>query len=101
MTDSEAENRYRRAAERLEAIRGAWEAEGSPKMCEGRGGPVVHPLLKEIRALEIVVDRLAARAKPGRVGRPPAAVPGIPEPLRWRGAYSSSSGTGPGEPIGA
>jgi hypothetical protein len=91
MTD-EAVARYEFACERLNLLRGRWEAAGRPFTAKGtRGAEVEHPLHKVLRLQEILVDRLAARARPGRVGRPPEAVPGLPPPLelhrrRGRGA---------------
>lgn len=62
--DVDADRRYRRAYERLEAVYGA----------------------REIRVLELAVDRLGARAHPGREGRPPEAVLGteLPPPRELR-----------------
>jgi hypothetical protein len=81
MTD-EAVARYEFACERLNLLRGRWEAAGRPFTAKGtRGAEVEHPLHKVLRLQEILVDRLAARARPGRVGRPPEAVPGLPPPL--------------------
>jgi hypothetical protein len=45
------------------------------------GQLVEHPLVKMLRDHELLVDRLAARTKPSKLGRPPLAVPGIPAPL--------------------
>lgn len=80
---SEAEARYQFACERLELLRSEWEAAGRPFTEMGsRGISVEHPLHKVLRLQEVLVDRLAARARPSRVGRPPSAVPGIPPPLK-------------------
>jgi hypothetical protein len=67
MTD-EAVARYEFACERLNLLRGRWEAAGRPFTAKGtRGAEVEHPLHKVLRLQEILVDRLAARARPGRV----------------------------------
>ncbi len=77
----EAERRYRLACERLEAVRAAWEADGSPMMCPGsHGGLIAHPLLRELRAHELLVDKLESRVRPRRAGRPPSAVMGVELP---------------------
>jgi hypothetical protein len=79
---NEAEIRYRLAAERLEALRAQWEAQGSLFTMPGnRGGTVEHVLHKLLRLQEMLVDRLAQRGVPARVGRPPTSVPGLPPPL--------------------
>ena len=79
----DAEVRYQFARERLELLRAEWEAAGRPFVQLGsRGVGVEHPLHKVLRLHEVLVDRLAARARPGRAGRPPSAVPGIPPPLK-------------------
>jgi hypothetical protein len=78
----DAEARYAFACKRLELLRSEWEEAGRPFVQMGsRGIGVEHPLHKVLRLQEVVVDRLAARARPGRAGRPPSAVPGIPPPL--------------------
>jgi hypothetical protein len=46
------------------------------------GQLVEHPLVKMLRDHDLLVDRLAARTKPSKLGRPPSAVPGIPPPLK-------------------
>lgn len=80
--DLAAEGRYLRSCERLEALYACWEGWGSPMTSPGaRGSVVVHPLLREIRVLELAVDRLGSRARPARMGRAPTAVPGLPPPL--------------------
>jgi hypothetical protein len=79
----EAEERLQFACERLSLLRSEWEAVGRPFVTAGtRGTGVEHPLHKVLRLQEILVDRLAARVRPGRLGRPPSAVPGIPPPLK-------------------
>jgi len=79
---SDAEARYQFACERLELLRSEWEAAGRPFVEVGsRGVGVEHSLHKVLRLQEALVDRLAVRARPARVGRPPSAVPGIPPPL--------------------
>ena len=81
MTD-EALTRYKLACERLEALRAEWEAAGAPfTMAGNRGGEVEHILHKVLRLQESLVDRLAQRGQPARVGRPPSAAPGLPPPL--------------------
>ena len=81
MTD-DAVVRYEYACERLRLLQEQWEAAGKPFTAKGtRGAEVEHPLHKVLRLQEILVDRLAARARPGRVGRPPEAVAGLPPPL--------------------
>jgi len=84
MTD-DAVDRYVFACERLSLLRGQWEKAGRPFTAAGtRGAEVEHPLHKVLRLQEILVDRLAGRARPGRVGRPAEAVPGLPAPLEER-----------------
>jgi hypothetical protein len=81
MTD-DAVARYEFACERLDLLKEQWEAAGKPFTAKGtRGAEVEHPLHKVLRLQEILVDRLAGRANPGRVGRSPVAVPGLPAPL--------------------
>ncbi len=84
MTD-DAVGRYEYACERLRLLQGQWEKAGKPFTAKGtRGAEVEHPLHKVLRLQEILVDRLAARARPGRAGRPTEAVPGLPAPLEER-----------------
>jgi hypothetical protein len=79
---SDAEARYQFACERLEFLRAEWEEAGRPFVEVGsRGVGVEHPLDKVLRLQEVLVDRFSARARPGRAGRPPSAVPRIPPPL--------------------
>jgi hypothetical protein len=73
----------RARCERLELLRSEWEEAGRQFVQMGsRGIGVEHPLHKVLRLQEVVVDRLAIRARPAKVGRPPSAVPGIPPPLQ-------------------
>jgi hypothetical protein len=84
---AEVEARYREAAERRDAIRDAWEAEGSPLLAHGSTGQLVeHPLVKMLREHDLLVDRLAARVKPAHRGPLPSAVPGLPAPIPLRRA---------------
>jgi len=77
--------RYEYACERLRLLREQWKAAGKPFTAKGpRGAEVEHPLHKILSLQEILVDRLAARARPGRVGRPPEAVAGLSPPLDAR-----------------
>jgi hypothetical protein len=81
MTD-DAEERFDYARERLNLL---WEKAGMPFVAVGaHGTEVEHALHKVLRLQEDLVDRLAARARPGRAGRPPSAVPGLPAPLEER-----------------
>jgi hypothetical protein len=80
---SEAEGRYREAVARRDAIAAAWIAEGEPLLAAGSTGQLVeHPLVKMLRDHDVLVDRLAARTRPSKSGRPSSAVPGIPPPLK-------------------
>lgn len=80
---TEAESRYIAACERLELVRAAWIEAGSPFVQRGgRGLEVEHALHKVLRLQEMLVDRLSIHARPGKVGRPPSAVPGLPAPLK-------------------
>jgi hypothetical protein len=91
MTD-DAVARFEYALNRLELLKKQWEAAGRPFTAKGtRGAEVEHPLHKVLRLQEILVDRLAARARPGRVGRPPEAVPGLPPPLELRARKRGSA----------
>src|SRR4051812_15203696 len=65
--------RYAHAADRLAALRRAWEDAGSPATAVGsREQVIAHPLLAEIRYTEATVTTLAEacgiRAHPGRFG---------------------------------
>jgi hypothetical protein len=81
----DAESRYAEAVARRDAIAKAWKAEGEPLLAAGSTGQLVeHPYMKMLRDHDLLVDRLAARTKPSRLGRPPSAVPGIPPPLEQR-----------------
>ena len=84
MTD-DAVSRYEYACDRLKLLKEQWETAGRPFTAKGtRGAEVEHPLHRVLRLQEILVDRLAVRARPGRVGRPPEAVAGLPPPLDER-----------------
>jgi hypothetical protein len=88
--DSEAQERYRLACARLERVREAWEAADCPMTAlSPRGVLGQHPLLKELRAHEHLVDRLYVHAKRSRMGRPPTAVMdfealGLPAPVEQK-----------------
>lgn len=72
-TDGEA--RYIEAVARRDAIRDAWEAEGSPLLSTGSTGQLVeHPYVKMLRDHDILVDRLAATARRRHAGPEPSAV---------------------------
>lgn len=61
---SEAEGRYVEAVARRDAIRDAWEAEGSPLLATGSTGQLVeHPYVKMLRDHDLLVDRLAAAVR--------------------------------------
>jgi hypothetical protein len=78
-----AEERLQFACERLSMLRAEWEAAGRPFVQAGSHGTLVEDgRHKVLRLQEVLVDRLASRVRPGRVGRPPSAVPGIPPPLK-------------------
>jgi hypothetical protein len=82
---AEAEERYQDAVARRDAILAAWEAEGSPLLTTGSAGQlVVHPYVTMLRDHDLLIDKLAARARPGRPGRLPTAVPGLPPPIAKR-----------------
>lgn len=58
----------------LSRFRAAWEAEGSPPLCEGSmGQKVPHPLVKMIREAERAVELLSRPAAAKRGGRPAGA----------------------------
>jgi hypothetical protein len=80
---AEAEGRYAEAVARRDAIAEAWKAEGEPLLATGSTGQLVeHPFLRMLRDHDLLVDRLAARTRTSKLGRPPSAVPGIPPPLK-------------------
>jgi hypothetical protein len=82
LVTDEAHTRYELACERLELVRAEWDAAGCPFTAPGnRGGTVEHTLHKVLRLQEMLVDRLAQRVRPARLGCPPSAVPGLPPPL--------------------
>jgi hypothetical protein len=79
--DNQDAERFDYARERLELLRERWEAAGRPFTAIGSHGTgVEHALHKVMRLQEILVDRLAARARPGRVG----CGPGLPAPREER-----------------
>jgi hypothetical protein len=66
--------RYAHAADRLAALRKAWEDAGAPATAVGsREQVIAHPLLAELRLTEASVTALAEacgiRAAPGRFGK--------------------------------
>jgi hypothetical protein len=81
----DAEVRYRDAVARRDAIRDAWQAEGSPLLATGSTGQLVeHPYVKMLREHDVLVDRLAASVRKRHRGPNPSAVPGLPAPLQER-----------------
>jgi hypothetical protein len=72
---AEAENRYLEAVSRRDAIRDAWEADGSPLLATGSTGQLVeHPYLKMLREHDLLVDRLGAAVGRRHRGPEPSAV---------------------------
>jgi hypothetical protein len=72
---AEAESRYVEAVARRDAIRDAWQAEGSPLLSQGSTGQLVeHPYLKMLRDHDLLVDRLGAVASRRHRGPEPSAV---------------------------
>ena len=72
---SEAEGRYREAAARREAIRGAWQADGSPLLAHGSTGQLVeHPYLRMLRDHDLLVDRLGQAVRKRHRGPVPSGV---------------------------
>jgi hypothetical protein len=72
---ADSEVRYADVVARRDAIRAAWEAEGSPLLATGSmGQSVEHPLVKMLRDHELLADRLAAAAQRRHRGPPPSAV---------------------------
>lgn len=60
---------------RCEAIRSAWEAEGSPLLTTGSTGQLVeHPYVKMLREHDLLVDRLGAVGRKHHRGPQPSAV---------------------------
>jgi hypothetical protein len=73
--DTDAEDRYRDAVARRDAIRTAWEAEGSPLLTSGSTGQLVeHPFVKMLRLHDVLVDRLAVAVRKRYRGPEPSAV---------------------------
>jgi len=73
--DTDAEGRYADAVARRDAIRTAWEAEGSPLLTTGSTGQLVeHPYLKMLRLHDVLVDRLAIMVRKRHRGPDPSAV---------------------------
>jgi hypothetical protein len=80
MTDfhEDAERRYIEALGRRDAIRDAWEAEGSPLLSTGSKGQLIeHPYVRMLRDHDVLVDRLAAALRQRHRGPDPSAVPSI------------------------
>jgi hypothetical protein len=72
---ADAENRYREAVERRDAILEAWKAEGEPLLATGSTGQLVeHPLVKMLRDHDLLVDRLTAAARKAHRGPEPSAI---------------------------
>jgi hypothetical protein len=72
---TDAEIRYTEAVARRDAIRDAWEAEGSPLRATGSTGQLVeHPLVKMLRDHDLLVDRLGAAVRLRHRGPEPSAV---------------------------
>ena len=72
---ADAETRYREAVVRRDAIRDAWEADGSPLLATGSTGQLVeHPLVKMLRDHYLLVDRLGAAVSRRHRGPEPSAV---------------------------
>ncbi len=72
---AEAEQRYLEAVARRDAIRDAWEADGSPLLATGSTGQLVeHPYLKMLRDHDLLVDRLGAVVSRRHRGPEPSAV---------------------------
>jgi hypothetical protein len=72
---AEAETRYLEAVARRDAIRDAWQAEGSPLLSHGSTRQLVeHPLVKMLRDHDVLVDRLALPLRKRHRGPEPTAV---------------------------
>jgi hypothetical protein len=72
---TEAESRYSEAVARRDAIRDAWEAEGSPLLASGSTGQLVeHPYVKMLRDHDLLADRLGAVSRKRHRGPEPSAV---------------------------
>jgi hypothetical protein len=73
--DTDAEGRYAEAVARRDAIRTAWEDEGSPLLTSGSTGQLVeHPFVKMLRLHDVLVDRLAHTVRKRHAGPEPSAV---------------------------
>jgi hypothetical protein len=73
--DTDAECRYLEAVARRDAIRLAWEAEGSPLLTTGSTGQLVeHPFVRMLRLHDVLVDRLAHTVRRRHAGPEPSAV---------------------------
>jgi hypothetical protein len=73
--DTDAESRYAEADARRDAIRTAWEAEGSPLLTTGSTGQLVeHPFVRMLRLHDLLVDRLAYTVRKRHAGPEPSAV---------------------------
>jgi len=71
----DAQRRYLEAVARRDAIRDAWEADGSPLLATGSTGQLVeHPLVKMLRDHDLLVDRLGAAVRMRHRGPEPSAV---------------------------
>ena len=72
---AEAENRYREAVARRDAIRDAWISLEEPLLATGSTGQLVeHPLLKMLRDHDVLADRLAVAVRKRNRGPEPSAV---------------------------
>lgn len=71
----DAEERYRAACERRDAIIAAWEAEGRPLTTTGSQGQLVeHPLVKQMIAHDRLCAQLGEVLRRKQPGRDPVAV---------------------------
>ena len=72
---ADAEKHYLEAVARRDAIRDAWEADGSPLLATGSTGQLgEHPYLKMLREHDLLVDRLGAVVSRRHRGPEPSAV---------------------------
>jgi hypothetical protein len=72
---SDAEERYRFACERRQAIIAAWEAEGRPLVTAGSQGQLVeHPLVKQMHAADRLCQQLGEALRRKQPGPDPVAV---------------------------
>ena len=70
--DTDAEGRYADVVARRDAIRTAWEAEGSPLLTAGSTGQLVeHPFVKMLLLHGLLVDRRAHTCKSATPARSP------------------------------